>query len=205
MYRVPVVRCFNPRPFARGDALATIVALLLMLFQSTPLREGRRSCQSGDNDLTGFNPRPFARGDPPDQASGKSRPSFNPRPFARGDAGRHRAEWHSHHVSIHAPSRGATSRPRWAFYLCPCFNPRPFARGDDSCFCYGSPACVSIHAPSRGATTLTATDAFTSIVSIHAPSRGATALTGERMGDGFVSIHAPSRGATAQKSALARQ
>ena len=56
------------------------------------------------------------------------------------------------HVSIHAPTRGATKD-----------NPPPF------CF-----IVVSIHAPTRGATPLYLIYIYHCLVSIHAPTRGAT-------------------------------
>ena len=55
-------------------------------------------------------------------------------------------------VSIHAPTRGATSRTQ-------AFNVAEL---------------VSIHAPTRGATRDSSADPYDSIVSIHAPTRGAT-------------------------------
>ena len=77
-------------------------------------------------------------------------------------------------VSIHAPTRGATTPQSRATTNQESFDPRPHARGD-----LGEP-------PGR------ADDG----VSIHAPTRGATApLDRAGVGDG-VSIHAPTRGAT---------
>ena len=100
------------------------------------------------------------------------------------------------HVSIHAPTRGATVPP---IHL------------DTS-------ASVSIHAPTRGATTHLVYYQFMRYVSIHAPTRGATreVATGVKKLASFnprthtgcdettlpksqhsnVSIHAPTRGAT---------
>ena len=103
-------------------------------------------------------------------------------------------------VSIHAPTRGATS---------PSLSPRIRIR-------------VSIHAPTRGATIIDMYYAPHILVSIHAPTRGATFLVqirdgyidmfqsthphGVRRSDGrvysddwSVSIHAPTRGATRSK------
>ena len=77
-------------------------------------------------------------------------------------------------VSIHAPTRGATThRSR-------------------------SAACdaVSIHAPTRGATVGSRGHRKAVGVSIHAPTRGATEGCRDSYHGIFVSIHAPTRGAT---------
>ena len=55
-------------------------------------------------------------------------------------------------VSIHAPTRGATSRNLTNFAI----------------------VLVSIHAPTRGATDFLLRDGIKAVVSIHAPTRGAT-------------------------------
>ena len=78
------------------------------------------------------------------------------------------------HVSIHAPTRGAT-RPK--------ADP-PGAGG------------VSIHAPTRGATEAGRADPRKNEVSIHAPTRGATSHRQPHTLIAAVSIHAPTRGAT---------
>ena len=58
-----VIRCFNPRPCARGDKI-------LLTYSARVLR---------------FNPRPCARGDPPPPGIMIPHICFNPRPCARGD------------------------------------------------------------------------------------------------------------------------
>ena len=105
-------------------------------------------------------------------------------------------------VSIHAPTRGATSHCKY-----------------NTCF-----ILVSIHAPTRGATLLSGGLFTQDIVSIHAPTRGATHIAniihvllqfqsthphGVRREDdenyalvSLVSIHAPTRGATTQPKSL---
>ncbi len=77
-------------------------------------------------------------------------------------------------VSIHAPTRGATTQQPPATV----------------------PTQVSIHAPTRGATEPLLPFLSRKRVSIHAPTRGATMLQ-EILSDRLrVSIHAPTRGAT---------
>ena len=77
-------------------------------------------------------------------------------------------------VSIHAPTRGATSGAGEAGVL----------------------RLVSIHAPTRGATWRQPPKARKTTVSIHAPTRGATQGIKDQNDLVNVSIHAPTRGAT---------
>ena len=77
-------------------------------------------------------------------------------------------------VSIHAPTRGATS------LTSSCHREKK----------------VSIHAPTRGATKLPIRREPTGQVSIHAPTRGATLAAAMPLVCRWVSIHAPTRGAT---------
>ncbi len=77
-------------------------------------------------------------------------------------------------VSIHAPTRGATSDREKN----------------------GAAADVSIHAPTRGATLSYFPLASSPLVSIHAPTRGATRVVNWALSAKTVSIHAPTRGAT---------
>ena len=53
---------FNPRPCVRGDYFGPFDGLFF-LFQSTPLREGRRLAALSQSELSDFNPRPCVRGD----------------------------------------------------------------------------------------------------------------------------------------------
>ena len=77
-------------------------------------------------------------------------------------------------VSIHAPTRGATSWPsNWARWL-KGFNPRTH-EGCDLFLSLVSPITdVSIHAPTRGATLYFCRAIAERRVSIHAPTRVAT-------------------------------
>jgi len=104
--------------------------VVIIRFQSTPLREGRPDLLEASVDLigvsihapargatirtapissmsSGFNPRPCARGDSVAAFSASMMTGFNPRPCARGDPGLLQ-ECRRHKVSIHAPARGAT-------------------------------------------------------------------------------------------------
>ena len=57
-------RCFNPRPCVRGDCETWLKAAAVLMFQSTPLCEGRLyiTCRPHAK-LASFNPRPCVRGD----------------------------------------------------------------------------------------------------------------------------------------------
>ena len=145
---------FNPRPCARGDNPSPLISTRLHLFQSTPLREGRRkpnriaampvrvSIHAPARGATIFSLRKF-----------QHLTCFNPRPCARGDS--------SPYMARPAP--------------CGSFNPRPCARGD-------SPTAPSPKArPSFQSTPLRegrqhflAIPVLAELVSIHAPARGAT-------------------------------
>ncbi len=165
-----------------------------MVFQSTPLREGRLLPRRRDCSTSCFNPRPYARGDD--------------RPF--GDMQRKRVSIHAPtrgatgvthlcaiciNVSIHAPTRGATRLMAWDDLTVefqstplregrrPCissrmptdsFNPRPYARGDVlSLLPSLLPASFNPRPYARGDKPLPR-GCYPFRVSIHAPTRGAT-------------------------------
>ena len=102
-----------------------------LLFQFTPLREGRLPMLPITTCGKYFNSRPSARGDDA-RHTGRNRPHhFNSRPSARGDNAR-ASPYCERPISIHAPPRGATGRmpflpPAWVH-----FNSRPSARGDQA-------------------------------------------------------------------------
>ena len=76
---------------------------------------------------------------------------FNPRSH-KGSDFLFASPWLQYDISIHAPTRGATSI---GFTIC-------------------SNTSISIHAPTRGATFLLCTLYRSAAISIHAPTRGAT-------------------------------
>ena len=77
---------------------------------------------------------------------------FNPRSHERSDRGRRPCFGLRGFISIHAPTRGATT-PTMPMY---------------------NAFVISIHAPTRGATNPLIYKALRAIISIHAPTRGAT-------------------------------
>ena len=165
---------FNSRPSARGDASCTLQIVSLTRFQFTPLREGRLSRYTFDNDLPDISIHAPPRG--ATMLSEQQHPlswHFNSRPSARGDSGGGRADWRKHYFNSRPSARGDASPPdRWrsASY----FNSRPSARGDAMMpFSYMNFA-ISIHAPPRGATLHEKRGKLSGLISIHAPPRGAT-------------------------------
>ena len=100
---------------------------------------------------------------------------FNPRSHERSDKSPVGAMFVGNNISIHAPTRGATS----------------------SAFFIALEIIISIHAPTRGATFEAVLKDEFSIISIHAPTRGATDFERAIEQACQISIHAPTRGATA--------
>ena len=115
------------RPGGRGFLFARLK------FQFTPLREGRPPCSGDWWRSAYFNSRPSARGDRDAFGYSPILTHFNSRPSARGDSSGFSNIWHLlfqftplregrpvgfdltpvlHHISIHAPPRGATV-PVW--------------------------------------------------------------------------------------------
>ena len=231
---------FNSRPSARGDfshrrLIVADTAISIhapprgatfpsrnsrpaIIFQFTPLREGRRSRATGKPDVLLISIHAPPRG------------ATLSIPFYKSDLS----------ISIHAPPRGATrffqrilrwlknfnSRPSARgdlsgalFFVPPSyFNSRPSARGDMLGF-PDSPAIlfqftplregrrirfkstifpsrISIHAPPRGATSPGKISLHAFLISIHAPPRGATCRFACCFLVFCISIHAPPRGAT---------
>ena len=123
----------------------------VMIFQFTPLREGRLE---------------FLR-------LGSSQRYFNSRPSARGDMVS-RTRQCGYGISIHAPPRGATRKiDNVNSGLCISIHAPP--RGATIIQAamrhfYN----ISIHAPPRGATQYQNVSVDTFVISIHAPPRGAT-------------------------------
>ena len=208
---------FNSRPSARGDSIPGRNSAAPIIFQFTPLREGRQDWMQKKGLTRYFNSRPSARGDD----AGAAEPCFLD-------------------ISIHAPPRGATGvyhmqNYNYKFQFTPLregrpasradlsadgiyFNSRPSARGDCPCFRPPPAASISIHAPPRGATRRErpsghADNDFNSRPSARGdgrcrPAQSTTQHFNSRpsaRGDrremrkphgGGISIHAPPRGAT---------
>ena len=166
---------FNSRPSARGD-VTTLPGMSPLVFQFTPLREGRLFFHKGFHFLAVISIHAPPRGatKPGGHCISLRRISIHAPP--RGATHAKRKADVELLISIHAPPRGAT---RCKFTLLPFsayFNSRPSARGDGRRGAYLLPVCISIHAPPRGATDCQCVQPILIFISIHAPPRGATRL-----------------------------
>ena len=123
-------RHFNSRPSARGDTDSARVTGKALVFQFTPLREGRPQNEICLRPVTGFQFTPLREG----------------RPLHATLIGTNRF------ISIHAPPRGATSAIIGINPPLYDFNSRPSARGDGAVSKTYVDEQISIHAPPRGAT-----------------------------------------------------
>ena len=188
---------FNPRTHAGCDYAPHAIPTLMSGFNPRT-HAGCDACAAAAAAPTPrFNPRTHAGCDQTDCVV-RATPCFNPRTHAGCDP--NAASFpptRCSHVSIHAPTQGATipQHPRW-----PCRPPfqsthprRVRRRAADRAI---DRAGVSIHAPTQGATMGTVRLAAVGVVSIHAPTqvrRAGVAWYGHTQ---RVSIHAPTQGAT---------
>ena len=150
----------------------------MILFQFTPLREGRRTAKirlSGTSTFQ-FTPLREGRHDPP-KVLGASIEVFQFTPLREGRPEINGNRGHGIH-----------------------FNSRPSARGDGLNSPLLSTVSISIHAPPRGATLCRDENERRKYISIHAPPRGATSARTPGRSREPISIHAPPRGATRRKS-----
>ena len=175
-----------------------MISLLLFLISiHAPTRGATREAKPPIPISFNFNPRSYKRSDKSNYVFIKCSNNFNPRSYKRSDILLYNL-YVQCQISIHAPTRGATSRTSGVL----------------------STIFISIHAPTRGATCQPYTPSHSCLISIHAPTRGAT----KRMDDNLrnaqfqstllqeerrincpcenphfvISIHAPTRGATAK-------
>ena len=100
---------FNSRPSARGDARWLNAAFNLLIFQFTPLREGRQPVGFQIKQALHFNSRPSARGDDHRRLRHRRRRHISIHAPPRGATRRRHARAQVLPISIHAPPRGATS------------------------------------------------------------------------------------------------
>ena len=165
---------FNSRPSARGDRLGAGARYRMILFQFTPLREGRLGL--GDLIVEKVDISIHA---PPRGATyweGKSLRMYFISIHAppRGATRFARQRGQALHISIHAPPRGATLSI-------------PFYKSDLS---------ISIHAPPRGATRKHGVSPIKPGIFQFTPLREGRHVEAPAMPGQRISIHAPPRGAT---------
>ena len=121
---------------------------------------------------------------------------FNPRSHEGSDDKRfYKKEFQ--HISIHAPTRGATQAAVPWICVSSVFQ-STLPRGERHCSIDSREQGrrISIHAPTRGATNSGWSSFPFRYISIHAPTRGATIKFLWCQVRVIISIHAPTRGAT---------
>ena len=137
----------------RGATVTGFARLRRLIFQFTPLREGRRAVvHLLHNQVAQFQFTPLREGR--HYISGKRRhcrSDFNSRPSARGDA--HSAAVRCFSAAFQfTPLREGRRAPCWLRASSTYFNSRPSARGDQNARKKIRTPLISIHAPPRGAT-----------------------------------------------------
>ena len=172
----PVHERFQFTPLREGRPPCRKSNVFVRRFQFTPLREGRLGRCGGERNNFDFNSRPSARGDRIGMIMPSPYAVFQFTPLREGRQGSRQLDSPAIIISIHAPPRGATRRPRSiqssrgiSIHAPPrgatastlpnsvasYFNSRPSARGDKVCILLIHIIfCISIHAPPRGATFL---------------------------------------------------
>ena len=210
-------RHFNSRPSARGDTDSARVTGKALVFQFTPLREGRPQNEICLRPVTGFQFTPLREGRLTWSKRANTPRYFNSRPSARGDV-QNRVLYTLACISIHAPPRGATCVGTSMTNCFTIFQFTPLREGRHtsnciSCFVdkfqftplregrLGSQNVtrqrvqISIHAPPRGATLIRFFNRFPLYFNSRPSARG-DGYCRARYEATFISIHAPPRGAT---------
>ena len=118
---------FNSRPSARGDKFEAHYYVTSVISIHAPPR-GATRILSGRFSVLLFQFTPLREGRPAHSARSAASWNFNSRPSARGDAFQYIMRIIGE-ISIHAPPRGATFLSI-SQALCVYFNSRPSARGD---------------------------------------------------------------------------
>ena len=130
-----------------------MLANFIILFQFTPLREGRQEESDGNASNPRFQFTPLREGRRIVKNNNLKIPKFQFTPLREGRL----------RIAI---------TPFFAVY----FNSRPSARGDLQRRNRHARIAISIHAPPRGATSDAINDIKAERISIHAPPRGATGI-----------------------------
>ncbi len=144
-----------------------------------------------------FNPRAHAGRDVANPQYRSHRPYFNPRAHAGRDLNENERPCNFLLISIHAPTRGATSSICHRVITNNNFNPRAHAGRDADKMRHLRWEYISIHAPTRGATRFC--DLFCPAVFHFNPRAHAgrdLAIIDRAKSFLPISIHAPTRGAT---------
>ena len=165
---------FNPRSYKRSDARCIRSIWSKQIFQSTLLQEERQDLifRSAVEFLFQSTLLQEERRGIFTQKTDRNLISIHAP--TRGATSSSKVGYASENISIHAPTRGATliSASRLPYHL--NFNPRSYKRSDDEIIRNQFIEDISIHAPTRGATFNCVVNNKMKIISIHAPTRGAT-------------------------------
>ena len=145
-----------------------------ILFQFSPLREGRRSCRPVTRAMANFNSRPCERGDLAYEADELGVGAFQFSPLREGRRGHAQVRHHEPDFNSRPCERGDAAGSG-----SPCppsrFQFSPLREGRLHCGYIGRVVwTISILAPARGATKIKFKGGFVSHISILAPARGAT-------------------------------
>ena len=166
-------------------------------FQSTHPRGVRPHTPETSSSRRNFNPRTHVGCDRSPRSSIPTSGYFNPRTHVGCDLD-HERQVVGHHISIHAPTWGATSEAFGIPNLKAFQSTHP--RGVRRTTPTRRRSCgISIHAPTWGATSLQPWQINKKKISIHAPTWGATRSGSQDARGKSISIHAPTWGATAIK------
>ena len=143
---------FNPRSHEGSDVIILLCGKKARLFQSTLPRRERRRHPLSTWKMSNFNPRSHEGSDNKSIAN-----------LATGL------------ISIHAPTKGATSQgsadlPSEALFQ----STLPRRERPNVSDTSTKSSAISIHAPTKGATIIFLKPSLTSYISIHAPTKGAT-------------------------------
>ena len=208
---------FNPRAHTGRDAGAAVFAGAVVYFN--PRAHTGRDQDGADQDTRAndFNPRAHTGRDYIQTASDQLIKHFNPRAHTGRDLCTPQAHLYSS-ISIHAPTRGATSRRRRILPLSLFQSTRPHgarrrARVHQKEYRHFNPRAhtgrdvhfhplqclqrISIHAPTRGATPYPCGSAILSSFQSTRPHGARRSKCIVRRLPVLISIHAPTRGATA--------
>ena len=146
----------------------------MLIFQFTLPREERRQVQAQPLTLQNFNPRSHERSDHFQRTLWRLLCHISIHAPTRGATMGDGYQEVQEVISIHAPTRGATSLKATEYKLSIDFNPRSHERSDNYIPDEFKSYIISIHAPTRGATCIRYIYIWYVYISIHAPTRGAT-------------------------------
>ena len=151
---------FNPRSHEGSDTKGVSLPKYFIVSIHAPTKGATDRLPSAAAGMDGFNPRSHEGSDRTRSRSCSSGNGFNPRSHEGSDP----PNWCTIYpfiVSIHAPTKGATSTARTDCFGTVGFNPRSHEGSDSAASFPSNVVRVSIHAPTKGAT---GTYAFNSVV-----------------------------------------